>query len=244
MAFKPRFTPLRSINAPCCWNHFQRSLVLGDGSDPPPALSDYCVQWSTFAASPVFPCGDAPDINGNTNFGELCGGDFNIVDFGDTGNLFTYKYLNSNLLYAQVVRPIANAALADLGYYAFEFGGNPLGPFPISADNENCYIGCYQATFSVDDVNTDGVTAFGYNSLDMTIDLQPGVLVPFSDPTHDAVILAQLQGFLEPSATFESTYVGNTVTITMRTIMTNLNGIWGTQVADIAPFTLTEITCP
>lgn len=222
-----------------CCNPIQRIVTGVWPVDPvdPPVLSDYCAYWGLTGTSIFFPCVDGSDVNGNTSQGQLCGGTFDIADFQETGNVFRYANYSGSAWYAQMIVPAGNAVPTDMGYYAFDIFGEPSGNIPIDIISSNCFVNCYTATFDVNDVNTDGLTSFVYNSL--VVDIYPVSLTPFGDPACDADTLAQLIGYLEPSATFTSSFVGNTVTITITTIMTIESGLWGTDLQDGESFAFT-----
>lgn len=217
-----------------CCNPIQRIVTGVWPVDPvdPPILSDYCAYWGLTGTSIFFPCVEGSDVNGNTSQGQLCGGFFDIADFQETGNVFRYANFSGSAWYAQMIVPAGNAVPVDMGYYAFDIFGNPSGNIPIDIITSNCFINCYTATFDVNDVNVDSFTQFIYNGLvvDMTGD------VPFSDPGHDAWVLSQLVGWLEPSMTYQKSYVGTTVTITIETIMQLTSGYWGDGVSNLGTF--------
>lgn len=221
----------------CCLTNL---IVLGVTEDPdvePPVLSDYCAYWGNIASSIFFPCGDGSDVNGNVSQIDLCGSNgFDILDFQEPGNVFRYVNADAAFAYSQMIVPAGNGVPVDMGYYAFDIFGNPSGPQPIVITDSNCFINCFTATFEVNDVAVNSFTQFKYNGVtrDMTGDL------PFSNPGHDAWVLTQLIGWLEPSATYVSSFVGNTVTITITTIMTMEEGWWGDGIVTIDQFNFTS----
>lgn len=200
-----------------CCNPISRIITGVWPEDPvdPPVLSEYCVQWSQYDATIFFPCGENNTVNGQSG---TCGSTIDIADFLMAGNLFRYIQYGA-FYYIQVIAPAANGLVANFGDIEYDVFGNPSGPVPIGAiQSQNCFVNCWTATFDVGDVDVDGFTGYIYNEIDNVVDFTADL--PFSDPNHDANAKANMVGYFEPSMTFTSSYVGNTVTVTITTIMT------------------------
>jgi hypothetical protein len=203
-------------------------LIHPSGGGEPPVLADYCVQWGRYDDFILFfPCNSEPLTSINGVLDDYCGLPFGWADFQDyleTGNVMRFITTGGggfNSYYFQVITPASNSLVPDFGYIEFDIFGSPSGQLPIAAiQNTNCVLKCWTATFNVDDVNTQGLTAFYYNGQDgndgIHIDWTP---IAFANPGHDAFVMSLMAGYLEPSATFVSSFVGNTVTVTWTTIM-------------------------
>lgn len=236
--------------AKCCDNIWLNTIIgtppdLGGGGEEP-VLSDYCVQWSITATNVCFPCSVADEVNGDFS-GSICGGTVVINDLnGIIGNNFAYDNYNASFWYAQVIRPIANAALDDLGYYASECFGLPNGPFSIPITDSNCYVQCYTATFDVDDVDNQGFTFVGLQTADRVKDLYNGAspVIAFSDPgfVADAINRLVTLALCEPSITVEVIINSPTnVTLNICSVMNILSGFYGITGQQLGPINFTQV---
>jgi hypothetical protein len=235
----------------CC--NIITDLITGVVSteDPsPPLTSAYCIQWSEADDNLFFPCVAGADVNGNTDTGggegtSLCTW-FSITDFeGVVGNTFFYQYYSPKW-YSQVIRPNTNDALADLGYYAYDVFGNPVGPLDIPATNSSCTPHCYTATINGIDVTTDGLSELnGVQTVNRDVDIdKPGdPLVTFDDPAVEAIYLAKiiLYAGAEPDATVTVTVNSPTsATITICTLLEIAGGTIGDAGSDFLTFNFTQ----
>lgn len=227
----------------CCFNPIRAEIIGIIETTPPepPVESNWCVQWVSVPYSVFFPCGTDNEINGNTNSGEICGGNFFIGDFdGNADHTFYYDSSGpDNTWYAQVIRPSADPALETLGTHSYDVFGNPSGPIPIVPSDQNCVLRTFQAVFTVPDVSTNQFSRIIFDAFQ--IDLVANFW-PFDTPNVGDLYLADIStSRIGPEATVDVQLNGNEVTLTIVSLIEITTGAYGTEVGPETQFPFVEI---
>lgn len=215
----------------CCFNPIRAEIIGIIETTPPepPVESNWCVQYATVITGGFgFPCGEENEINGNTNSGEICGGNFFLTDFRFPDHTFYYTQVSSNF-YCQIIRPASDPALTDLGSYSYfnPFLGENSGPITIVPTDQNCVLRTFQAVFEVDDPSTDGLSGLAFDDFSHDI-VAP--FYPFDTPNVGDLYLNDNigTGRIGPEGTVDVQISGNEITLTIQSLIGIASGVWST----------------
>jgi hypothetical protein len=189
-------------------------------------LDIFCFYWSNLSEWSVF-----VEDGFLVSFGTINGVPTDTVFLPYGGQYYFQQFIDNTL-----------PPITTWGMYNNEFTDPPRVDVPVPVYGSTCGANCYQAVFTVDDVNansftqliyTEGLGSYDYNSF-----------TALSDP--DVAAQTYLNFFLmnqilEPSATWNISLNGNEVTMTVCTVMQLTGGYWGDEVSNLGTFTFTQL---